>query len=75
MRGRSRFAPYTRVEDLTTTCLTGLPAWPAAASRFMVPMTLISCSALPGAFVESVTKKVCTIVSGLVALTIRETIE
>ena len=46
--GSVELAPYTRVEDLTITCLTGLPACPAAASRFIVPMTLISCKRSPG---------------------------
>ena len=42
--GRTCAAPYTRPELFSTTLRTGLPAAPAAASRFMVPITLISCS-------------------------------
>ena len=67
--------PYTRVEDFTTTWRTGEPDWPAAARRFMVPITLISCRARLDTRVESTTKKVWTMVSTWVAATIRDRIE
>jgi len=46
-------------------------AAPAAASRFIVPMTLISCSARPDIDEESTTRNVWMIVSTWVACTIR----
>ena len=52
-------------------CRTDEPAAPAAASRFIVPMTLISCMARFGTEEESVIMKVCKIVSTWVAFTIR----
>ena len=52
-----------------------LPAAPAAASRFIVPITLTSCRARPLSFVESTIRWVCTIVSTRVALTMRSRIE
>ena len=42
--GSALVAPYTRPELFSTTLRTGLPDAPAAASRFIVPITLISCS-------------------------------
>ncbi len=57
------------------TLRTGLPAAPAAARRFIVPMTLISWSARPEISVESTIRCVCRIVSTLVARTIRSRIE
>ena len=59
--------PYTRVDDFTTTWRTGEPDCPAAARRFMVPMTLISCRARLETRVESTTRKVWTMVSTWVA--------
>ena len=47
------------------------PAAPAAARRFIVPMTLISCMARRGTVVEFVIMKVWRIVSTWVAFTIR----
>ncbi len=47
------------------------PAAPAAASRFIVPMTLISCMARLGTEEELVIMKVWRIVSTWVAFTIR----
>src|SRR5271169_5047693 len=47
------------------------PAAPAAARRFIVPMTLISCMARLGTEEEFVIMKVWRIVSTWVALTIR----
>ena len=57
------------------TLRTGLPAAPAAASRFIVPITLISCSARPEISVESTMRCVCRIVSTFVARTMRSRIE
>ena len=50
---------------------TGEPAAPAAARRFMVPMTLISCMARRDTELEFVIMKVWRIVSTWVAFTIR----
>ena len=47
------------------------PAAPAAAKRFIVPMTLISCMARLGTEEEFVIMKVWRIVSTWVAFTIR----
>ena len=47
------------------------PAAPAAARRFIVPMTLISCMARLGTEEEFVIMKVWRIVSTWVAFTIR----
>jgi len=52
-----------------------LPGDDAAAKRFIVPITLISCILRDDIVVESTTRKVCTIVSTLVAFTMRERIE
>ena len=60
---------------MSTTLRTGLPDAPAAASRFIVPITLISCSVRPLARVESTMRCVCTIVSTWVARTMRARIE
>ena len=46
------------------------PAAPAAASRFMVPMTLISCMARRGTVTELVIMNVWRMVSTRVAFTI-----
>ena len=59
---RRRCAPWTRAAD-------------AAANRFIVPMTLISCIVRDAHRVESTTRKVCTIVSTWVACTMRDRIE
>ena len=59
------------VEDLTTTCRTGVPGDPAAASRFRVPMTFVSWRDLPERPTELVSKKVWTTVSTWVACTMR----
>jgi hypothetical protein len=67
--------PYTSVEDFTTTLRTVLPGADAAAKRFMVPMTLISCIVRDDIDVESTTRKVCTTVSTFVAFTMRARIE
>ena len=64
------------VEDFTTTWRTDDPAEPAAASRFSVPMTLISWRERPeDALTELVSRKVCTMVSTWVARTMRLRIE
>ena len=68
-------APYTRPELFSTTLRTGLPDAPAAASRLIVPITLISCSVRPLARVESTMRCVCRIVSTWVAATMRARIE
>ena len=47
------------------------PAAPAAASRFIVPMTLISCICRLGTVVEFVIMNVWRIVSTWVAFTMR----
>ena len=73
--GSWKFAPYTSAELFTTTLRTGLPGAPAAASRFIVPITLISCSVRPVARVESTMRCVCTTVSISVARTMRARIE
>lgn len=54
---------------------TVLPGAAAAANRFIVPMTLISCIVRDRIWVESTTRKVCTIVSISAAFTIRARIE
>ena len=54
---------------------TGEPDWPAAASRFIVPITLISCRARLDTRVESTTRNVWTMVSTWVAATMRDRIE
>jgi hypothetical protein len=69
------FAPYTSPELFNTTLRTGLDGAPAAASKFIVPMTLISCNVRLVARVESTTRWVCTMVSTWVARTIRARIE
>ena len=51
------------------------PAAPAAASRFIVPMTLISWSVRLLIIVESTMRKACTIVSICAAFTMRARIE
>ena len=51
------------------------PGRPAAARRFMVPITLISCRVRPVARVESTMRCECTTVSISVARTMRERIE
>src|SRR6516165_72147 len=63
--------PYTNVEDFTTMWRTDEPAAPAAAKRFIVPITLISCMARRGTAVEFVIMNVCRMVSTWVAFTIR----
>ena len=50
--------PYTSVDDFTMMWRTDDPAAPAAARRFIVPMTLISCMARRGTEVEFVIMKV-----------------
>ena len=77
--GRARRCPRGRSTDpssrrrrpgrtlFSTTLRTGLPDAPAAASRFIVPMTLISCRARDAARVESTMRCVCRIVSTCVA--------
>ena len=67
--------PYTRVDDFTTTLRTVLPGADAAANRFIVPITLISCIVRDDMDVESTTMNVCTIVSTFVAFTMRDRIE
>ena len=52
------------------TCRTEEPAAPAAANRFMVPITLISCIARWGTVTELVIMNVCKMVSTWVAFTI-----
>ncbi len=52
-----------------------LPAAEAAANRFMVPMTLISCMARDDMAVESMTRNVWAMVSTPVARTMRDRIE
>ena len=47
----------------------------AAAKRFMVPMTFVSCTVRDDACVESMTRNVWTIVSTPVACTMRDRIE
>ena len=47
------------------------PAAPAAASRFMVPITFTSCITRFGTVAEFVIMNVCRIVSTWVAFTIR----
>jgi hypothetical protein len=64
-----------RVEDFTTTLRTRLSGWLAAANRFMVPITLVSCILREDPWLESTTRKVWTIVSTWVARTIRDRIE
>jgi hypothetical protein len=51
------------------------PGGLAAANRFMVPITLISCSRGGCIWVESTTRKVCTMVSMRAAFTMRDRIE
>ena len=52
-----------------------LPGADAAANRFMVPITLISCIVRARAAVESMIRNVWTIVSTRVACTMRLRIE
>ena len=68
-------APYTSADPFTTTFRTGLPGDPAAARRFMVPITLISCRVRPVARVESTMRWELINVSISVALTMLERIE
>ena len=56
-------------------CRTEDPEAPAAARRFIVPMTLISCRRRLLTPPEFVTMKVCRIVSTCVAFTMRLTLE
>ena len=67
--------PYTSPELFNTTLRTGLPDAPAAASKLMVPITLISCSRRLLARVESTMRCVCRIVSICAAFTMRARIE
>ena len=67
--------PYTSVDDFTTMWRTELPGAPAAANRFIVPITLISCSLRPLMRVLSISRNVCRIVSTCVASTMRARIE
>ncbi len=69
--GSSGEQPYTTVEDLTRTLRTLESDLDAAANRFMVPMTLISCMAALDICVGSITRNVWTMVSTWVAFTIR----
>ena len=73
--GSANVEPYTSVDDFTTTLHTRLSGWLAAANRFMVPMTLISCIRADDTDDESTSRKVWTIVSTWVARTIRDRIE
>ena len=73
--GSFSVAPYTNVDDLKTMWRTGEPGAPAAANRFIVPMTSISWSARAGTSVESTTRNVCKMVSTWVAFTILLRIE
>lgn len=68
-------APYASVELFTTSLRTMLSGAPAAASRFIVPITLISCRVRPVWRVESTIRWVWRIVSMPAALTIRLRIE
>ena len=52
-----------------------LPGADAAANRFIVPITLISCIVAGRIGVESTMRNVCTIVSTWVACTMRLRIE
>ena len=63
------------VDDFTTTVRTVLPGAPAAAQRFIVPITLISCMCLVSGGPESTTRNVCSTVSTRVARTMRARIE
>src|SRR4029078_10532411 len=67
--------PYTSAEDLATTLRPVLPGADAAANRFIVPITLISCIVRLDIIVESTTRNVWTIVSTFVAFTMRDRIE
>jgi len=60
---------------LTTTWWTDDSGAPAAARRFIVPITFCSCRLRPLARVESTTRKVWMMVSTWVAFTIRLRIE
>ena len=67
--------PYTSVEDFTTMCRTEEPEAPAAARRFIVPITLISWRRAMLIPAEFVTMKVWRMVSTCVAFTMRLRIE
>jgi len=73
--GSSLADPYTYAEDFTTTSRTDEPGADAAANRFIVPITLISCIVLGRIEVESMTRKVCAMVSICAACTMRDRIE
>jgi hypothetical protein len=73
--GSAWVEPYTSVDDFTTTLPTQLSGWLAAANRFMVPMTLISCIRDDDTDDESTSRKLWTIVSTWVARTMRDRIE
>ena len=73
--GSACVEPYTRVDDFTTTLHTRLSGWLAAAKRFIVPMTLVSCICADDTDDESTSRKVWTIVSTCVARTMRDRIE
>jgi hypothetical protein len=60
---------------LTTTLVTRLSGWLAAANRFIVPITLISWTWRPEMWAPSTTRNVWTIVSTCVARTMRDRIE
>jgi hypothetical protein len=63
------------VDDFTTTLRTDPPGADAAANRFMVPMALISWVWRADICVESTTRKVWTMVSTSVSVTIRARLE
>src|SRR4051794_5373938 len=63
------------VEALSTILFTALPSAAAAASRFMVPMTLTSWMRRLLVRVESTSRCVCSTVSTCVARTMRRRIE
>ena len=73
--GSSGVQPYTAVADFTTTLRTVESGADAAANRFIVPITLVSCMARCDICVGSTIRKVCTIVSTRVARTILARIE
>jgi hypothetical protein len=63
------------VEDLSTSFRTDDPGAPAAASRFIVPITFVSWRAREPIVVESTSRWVWRIVSTSVARTRRDRIE